>query len=195
MLLETTRGCVFKCKFCYYPKSYDKQYYLSREQVLAGLRHAAERGAREVFLLDPTLNQRKDFADFLRHAGGGQPRRPFHLLRRAARGGNQRRDGPAAARGEFHGGRGRLAVHRAGDDDEDGPQEQPAGLRARRAGDARPGHPREGRSDRRPARRHRRVGAPRPALPARQRLSPTCRCSTSRCCRARRSARRRPSSA
>ncbi len=43
MLLETTRGCVFKCKFCYYPKSYDKQYYLSRENVLAGLRHASER--------------------------------------------------------------------------------------------------------------------------------------------------------
>src|SRR5262249_49692510 len=31
LLLETTRGCVFKCKFCYYPKSYDKQYYLPRE--------------------------------------------------------------------------------------------------------------------------------------------------------------------
>src|SRR5205807_2470154 len=66
LLLETTRGCVFKCKFCYYPKSYDKQYYLSPENVLAGLRHAGERGAREVFLLDPTLNQRKDFADLLR---------------------------------------------------------------------------------------------------------------------------------
>jgi radical SAM superfamily enzyme YgiQ (UPF0313 family) len=73
MLLETTRGCVFKCKFCYYPKSYDKQYYLSKEQVLAGLRHASERGAREVFLLDPTLNQRKDFADFLRTLAEGNP--------------------------------------------------------------------------------------------------------------------------
>src|SRR5207253_8440892 len=66
LLLETTRGCVFKCKFCYYPKSYDGQYYLAAEQILANLRHAGERGAREVFLLDPTLNQRKDFADLLR---------------------------------------------------------------------------------------------------------------------------------
>ena len=35
LLLETTRGCVFKCKFRYYPKSYDKQYYLSFDNVLA----------------------------------------------------------------------------------------------------------------------------------------------------------------
>jgi radical SAM superfamily enzyme YgiQ (UPF0313 family) len=77
LLLETTRGCVFKCKFCYYPKSYDKQYYLSRDSVLAGLRHARERGAREAFLLDPTLNQRRDFADFLRTLIEGNPGRRF----------------------------------------------------------------------------------------------------------------------
>src|SRR5207245_2032371 len=75
LLLETTRGCVFKCKFCYYPKSYDKQYYLAAEQVRANLRHAQERGVREVFLLDPTLNQRPDFADFLRVLAQGNPGR------------------------------------------------------------------------------------------------------------------------
>ncbi|HVS36420.1 MAG TPA: radical SAM protein [Gemmataceae bacterium] len=77
MLLETTRGCVFKCKFCYYPKSYDRQYYLSRENILAGLRHAVDHGAREVFLLDPTLNQRRDFAEFLRTLADGNPGRRF----------------------------------------------------------------------------------------------------------------------
>lgn len=66
LLLETVRGCVFKCKFCYYPKSYDSLYFLSAEKVAANLRHARERGAREVVLLDPTLNQRRDFADLLR---------------------------------------------------------------------------------------------------------------------------------
>ena len=44
MLLETTRGCVFKCKFCYYPKSYDKQYYLA--QGTGPGRPAARRRAR-----------------------------------------------------------------------------------------------------------------------------------------------------
>ncbi len=77
MLLETTRGCVFKCKFCYYPKSYDKQYYLESSHVDAGLRHAQERGVREVFLLDPTLNQRKDFADLLRLLAAGNPGHRF----------------------------------------------------------------------------------------------------------------------
>jgi Radical SAM superfamily len=77
LLLETTRGCVFKCKFCYYPKSYDGLYFLGRETILANLRHAADRGVREVFLLDPTLNQRKDFAALLQTLAEGNPDRAF----------------------------------------------------------------------------------------------------------------------
>ncbi len=66
LLLETVRGCRFQCKFCYYPKSYDALYYLSSDEIEAQLRHAAECEVDEVVLLDPTLNQRRDFADFLR---------------------------------------------------------------------------------------------------------------------------------
>lgn len=66
LLLETIRGCVFKCKFCYYPKSYDALYFVDQDKVIANLRHARQAGATEVVLLDPTLNQRKDFDDFLR---------------------------------------------------------------------------------------------------------------------------------
>lgn len=66
LLLETIRGCIFKCKFCYYPKSYDGLYFVNEEKIVANLRHARERGATEVILLDPTLNQRKNFDDFLR---------------------------------------------------------------------------------------------------------------------------------
>ena len=80
MLLETVRGCVFKCKFCYYPKSYDRQYYLTADNVRACLRHAAERGVREVVLLDPTLNHRKDFADLLRLLADGNPGRRFRYF-------------------------------------------------------------------------------------------------------------------
>src|SRR5262249_32014395 len=71
---------VFNCKFCYYPKSYDKQYYLAKEQVLANLRHAQEAGVKEVFLLDPTLNQRKDFADFLNVLIDGNPGQGFQYF-------------------------------------------------------------------------------------------------------------------
>src|SRR5271170_4376285 len=80
LLLETTRGCRFTCKFCYYPKAYDKQYYLSPDAVLAELRHAGERGAAEVVLLDPTLNQRKDFPEFLRLLAAGNPGQRFRYF-------------------------------------------------------------------------------------------------------------------
>jgi MoaA/NifB/PqqE/SkfB family radical SAM enzyme len=77
LLLETLRGCIFKCKFCYYPKSYDDLYFVSREKIIANLAHARERGAREVVLLDPTLNQRRDFDDFLRLLADCNPDRQF----------------------------------------------------------------------------------------------------------------------
>jgi len=80
LLLETIRGCIFKCKFCYYPKSYDDLYFLSEDKIVANLRHARERGAREVVLLDPTLNQRKNFADFVRLLARENPGRQFNYF-------------------------------------------------------------------------------------------------------------------
>ena len=77
LLLETIRGCIFKCKFCYYPKSYDDLYFVSRDKIVSNLQHAREHGATEVVLLDPTLNQRKDFAEFLRLLAECNPGRQF----------------------------------------------------------------------------------------------------------------------
>jgi MoaA/NifB/PqqE/SkfB family radical SAM enzyme len=77
LLLETIRGCIFKCKFCYYPKSYDDLYFVSEEKIVANLEHAHRRGAKEVVLLDPTLNQRSNFADFLRILARCNPDRSF----------------------------------------------------------------------------------------------------------------------
>jgi radical SAM superfamily enzyme YgiQ (UPF0313 family) len=77
MLLETARGCRFRCKYCFYPKHYDSQRFLSFEQVLANLNHAVEHGATEVVLLDPTLNQRPDFLAFLKLLAQGNPKRQF----------------------------------------------------------------------------------------------------------------------
>ncbi|MGE0434014.1 MAG: radical SAM protein, partial [Planctomycetota bacterium] len=80
LLLETIRGCVFKCKFCYYPKSYDGLYFLAHERISANLRHARERGAKDVVLLDPTLNQRSHFADFVKLLGDENPDRQFRYF-------------------------------------------------------------------------------------------------------------------
>ncbi len=77
LLLETSRGCRYRCRFCYYWKSYDKTYYLEDDTIRAALRHARDRNVREVFLLDPTLNQRKDFADLLRLLAESNPGHRF----------------------------------------------------------------------------------------------------------------------
>ncbi|HZZ27798.1 MAG TPA: radical SAM protein [Pirellulales bacterium] len=77
LLLETIRGCIFKCKFCYYPKSYDDLYFVCEEKIVANLEHAQRRGAKEVVLLDPTLNQRRNFPDFLRLLARCNPRQQF----------------------------------------------------------------------------------------------------------------------
>ncbi|HEY2828411.1 MAG TPA: cobalamin-dependent protein, partial [Pirellulales bacterium] len=77
LLLETIRGCIFKCKFCYYPKSYDDLYFVSEEKIIANLEHAQRRGAKEVVLLDPTLNQRRNFPDFLRLLARCNPNHQF----------------------------------------------------------------------------------------------------------------------
>jgi radical SAM superfamily enzyme YgiQ (UPF0313 family) len=77
LLLETIRGCIFKCKFCYYPKSYDDLYFVAEEKIVANLEHARRRGAKEVVLLDPTLNQRRNFPEFLRLLARCNPERQF----------------------------------------------------------------------------------------------------------------------
>jgi hypothetical protein len=73
LLLETARGCVFRCKFCHYPKAHDSVVYLSPEEILASLAQARDRGIREVFILDPTMNQRGDFDEFLDLLARGNP--------------------------------------------------------------------------------------------------------------------------
>jgi hypothetical protein len=77
MLMETSRGCRYRCKFCYYPKSYDSIYRMSPGEIEASLRHACDRGVKEIYLLDPTLNQRPDFAGFLRLLAQGNPDHQF----------------------------------------------------------------------------------------------------------------------
>jgi hypothetical protein len=77
LLLESIRGCIFHCSFCFYPKSFDRLAYMSREVILENLRLAEKSGVAEVFLLDPTLNQRRDFEDFLHTLREGNPRGSF----------------------------------------------------------------------------------------------------------------------
>jgi hypothetical protein len=52
-------------------------YFVSEDKIVANLEHVRRRGAKEVVLLDPTLNQRRNFTDFLKLLARCNPERQF----------------------------------------------------------------------------------------------------------------------
>ena len=58
MLLETQRGCPYRCGFCYYNKSRAGLVFAEEEHLLRAVAWAVERRISEVYLLDPSLNSR-----------------------------------------------------------------------------------------------------------------------------------------
>ncbi len=65
MWLETARGCRYRCKFCAYHQGRRTIRSFAEAELRANLRLAIRHRVREVFLLDPTLNQRRNFAGFI----------------------------------------------------------------------------------------------------------------------------------
>jgi len=65
MLIETQRGCPYRCGFCYYNKSKKNRSIADDKIVLDGIAHALERGVDEIYLLDPSLNSRPDLLSLL----------------------------------------------------------------------------------------------------------------------------------
>jgi hypothetical protein len=58
MLLETQRGCPYRCGFCFYNKSRAGLVFAESENLLRAVAWAVERRVGEVYLLDPSLNAR-----------------------------------------------------------------------------------------------------------------------------------------
>jgi radical SAM superfamily enzyme YgiQ (UPF0313 family) len=58
MLLETQRGCPYRCGFCFYNKSRPGLVFAEQRTLLQALVWAVERRTAEVYLLDPSLNAR-----------------------------------------------------------------------------------------------------------------------------------------
>lgn len=66
VLIETQRGCPYRCGFCYYNKSRKTRSMATDDSVLRGVAFAIEKGVKEVYLLDPSLNSRPGLASLLK---------------------------------------------------------------------------------------------------------------------------------
>ncbi len=65
MLLETQRGCPYRCGFCFYNKSRKGLSFAEPANLLRAVSWAVEHTVGEVYLLDPSLNSRPDLAELL----------------------------------------------------------------------------------------------------------------------------------
>ena len=56
--LETVRGCVYRCAYCYYHKQAPRIRTFPVERILSEVRRAWERGLKEIVFLDPCFIRR-----------------------------------------------------------------------------------------------------------------------------------------
>ncbi|MCP4746025.1 MAG: radical SAM protein [Desulfobacteraceae bacterium] len=66
MFLETTRGCPWRCAYCYYSKSIQGLTFKRPEHIYSAFDWALANGVKEIFLLDPALNSRPDLKTVLK---------------------------------------------------------------------------------------------------------------------------------
>lgn len=66
MLLETQRGCPYRCGYCYYNKSHGGLTFADEGDLLQGVKWALDHDVKELYLLDPSLNVRPGLKDFLK---------------------------------------------------------------------------------------------------------------------------------
>jgi len=69
MVCEFSRGCKYRCSFCRYHSESDKHRFVKRSDSDIELlfKWARNNNVREIFLLDPSLEQRRDNESFLEH--------------------------------------------------------------------------------------------------------------------------------
>lgn len=65
MLLETQRGCPYRCAFCYYNKARHGVVTADETRLLEGVAWAVSQDLGEVYLLDPSLDTRPGLTDLL----------------------------------------------------------------------------------------------------------------------------------
>ncbi|MBI3817190.1 MAG: radical SAM protein [Planctomycetes bacterium] len=64
--VETARGCVFECDFCFYHADFRKVRSFPRKRVAAEIRHALDANVSDLYLMDPTFNGHSGYRETLR---------------------------------------------------------------------------------------------------------------------------------
>lgn len=64
--IETARGCVFECEFCFYHADFRKVRIFPRERVAEEIRFALDAGVSDLYLMDPTFNGHSGYRETLR---------------------------------------------------------------------------------------------------------------------------------
>jgi hypothetical protein len=80
MLLETQRGCPYRCAYCYYNKSRQRISVKVESKVLQAARWACEKRVDELYLLDPSVNSRPGLKDLLKKISAVNSNRSTALL-------------------------------------------------------------------------------------------------------------------
>lgn len=66
VLLETQRGCPYRCGYCYYSKSRKSVAVKEEALLIEAVQWAVDREVEDVYLLDPSLNARPKLKDLLK---------------------------------------------------------------------------------------------------------------------------------
>lgn len=68
LFLETVRGCPFRCRYCYYHKTFREVRFNPERSIetVLDMAYAHNSRVREIYLMDPTFNARKGFRGLLR---------------------------------------------------------------------------------------------------------------------------------
>ena len=79
--IETQRGCIFKCHFCYYHKGFDKIRFFSMERVKKDLSFLLKKKLKSIYLMDPVfnlnVNRAKEICRFI--VQNNKNNIPFHI--------------------------------------------------------------------------------------------------------------------
>jgi len=65
MRLESARGCIQHCTYCFYTQHYKSVKYFSLPYVEKILEFARDNGAQQISFTDPNFNDRSDFSQVL----------------------------------------------------------------------------------------------------------------------------------